>query len=63
MRTLRKIVAIVLCIGLLSGATSCVVFVKRDNGNHKGWFKNPNNPHNPMSTNPGKSKGNSKKNK
>ena len=21
--------------------------VKKDNGKHKGWYKNPNNPHNP----------------
>lgn len=21
--------------------------IKKDNGNHYGWYKNPNNPHNP----------------
>jgi hypothetical protein len=30
---------------------------KHDNGNHKGWYKNNNNPHHPNSTNPGKVKG------
>lgn len=59
---LFKTVAIhLLCIGLLSSATSCFVFVRKDNGLHKGWNKNPKNPHNPNSTNPGKSKDNSKK--
>jgi hypothetical protein len=39
--------------------TSCVVVtpgVKKDNGKHKGWYKNRNNPHNPKSTNPGHGK-------
>lgn len=47
----------VLCIGLLLNLTSCLVLVNKDNGKHKGWYKNPNNPHHPNSTNPGKSKG------
>lgn len=37
-------------------STRCTV-VKHDNGKHKGWFKNPNNPHNPLHAskgNPGK---------
>ena len=41
-----------LCTMLLFSAASCAVFVKKDNGQHKGWYKNSNNPH---STNPGKS--------
>jgi hypothetical protein len=61
MKTFRTIAFIVLCIGLLFGATSCVVLVKEDNGKHKGWFKNSNNPHHPDNTNPGKSKGNPRK--
>jgi len=40
---------------LLFAATSCVV-VRKDNGKHRGWFKNRNNPHHPRTTNPGKSK-------
>ncbi|NDK56984.1 hypothetical protein [Pontibacter fetidus] len=35
---------------------------RKDNGLHKGWYKNPNNPHHPNTTNPGhtKSKGKGK---
>lgn len=29
---------------------------KKDNGLHKGWYKNPNNPHHPNTTNPGHTK-------
>lgn len=40
---------------------------KKDNGLHKGWYKNPNNPHHPNTTNPGHTKqngqGNGKKGK
>ena len=28
----------------------------KDNGLHKGWYKNPNNPHHPRTTNPGHTK-------
>jgi hypothetical protein len=37
---------------------------RKDNGLHKGWYKNPNNPHHPRTTNPGhtKHKGNGKGN-
>lgn len=51
-----------LSFGLLLNGTSCIVFVKKDNGKHLGWYKNPKNPHNPSSPNkpsnvsPGKSK-------
>ncbi|RAU84474.1 hypothetical protein DP923_01040 [Pontibacter arcticus] len=30
--------------------------IKKDNGNHKGWYKNPNNPHHLHTTNPGHTK-------
>lgn len=33
---------------------------RKDNGLHKGWYKNPNNPHHPNTTNPGHTKGKSK---
>jgi hypothetical protein len=66
MKTFRKAAILVLCMWLLIGLTSCAVFVTRndgkrvsdtrDNGKHKGWFKNPNNPHNPHTTNPGQKK-------
>lgn len=60
MKIIRKIIVIILCAGLLFGYTSCAVFVVKDNGKHKGWYKNSNNPHHPKSTNPGHSKGHSK---
>lgn len=48
-------------------STSCVRIgvTKKDNGKHKGWFKNRHNPHHPNSNNPGHNKkdnpGNKKK--
>jgi hypothetical protein len=61
MKTIRTVVIFVMCIGLLFSATACVVMTPKDNGNHKGWYKNSNNPHHPNSTNPGKSQGHQKK--
>ena len=58
MRTLRILVLLALCFGFLFSTTSCVVFVKKDNGKHKGWTKNDNNPNNSNSEN---SKGKHKK--
>jgi hypothetical protein len=60
-KTLEIVVVLILCIVFLFNATSCFVLVKKENGKHQGWYKNPNNPHNPNSTNPGKSKGNQHK--
>ena len=63
MKTFRTIVTLVLCIGLLSGATSCAVFVKKDNGKHMGWQKTPKKPpvhRNHHITNAGKTKVNPK---
>lgn len=40
---------LVLYLGLTFSLTGCYVTGKKDNGNHKGWFKNTNNPHNPKS--------------
>jgi hypothetical protein len=64
MKSLRAISILVLCIMFLFASSSCVVLVRKDNGLHKGWFKNPGNPHNPHNTHfikQGRSKGNSKK--
>jgi hypothetical protein len=70
---MKTFAALILCIGFLFSATSCAVFVvrdpgryvyvqKTDNGNHKGWYKNPNNPHHqPSNSNPGMHKGKPKK--
>jgi hypothetical protein len=59
MKTFKTIAILVFCIGLLFSATSCAVIVKKDNGKHSGWHKNPKKPpvhHNHHITNPGKSK-------
>jgi hypothetical protein len=49
---------LVLIIILLTGCDSAVILTstntKHDNGNHKGWYKNPNNPHNPAHGNTSK---------
>lgn len=65
MKKSRKVVLLALFICSLFGLTSCAVFVtrdagrqssyKKDNGLHKGWFKNTNNPKHINSTNPGQS--------
>lgn len=61
MKTVKYIIAFVLTSILFLGQTSCIGVYRKDNGKHKGWFKNPNNPHHPNSTNPGKAKGKGKK--
>ncbi|HAM08916.1 MAG: hypothetical protein A2X05_08435 [Bacteroidetes bacterium GWE2_41_25] len=61
MKTLKTIFALLFCIALLSGTSSCVVYSRHDNGNHKGWYKNQQNPHHPYSANPGNSNGKSRK--
>ncbi|MFT2007518.1 hypothetical protein ACMA1I_02490 [Pontibacter sp. 13R65] len=43
---------------LEDGRNARVGGVKKDNGLHKGWYKNPNNPHHPRTTNPGHTKKN-----
>jgi hypothetical protein len=55
MRILKTISALSLLTGLLFGNFSCIM-VKSDNGRHLGWYKNRNNPHHPLSTNPGHTK-------
>jgi len=60
-KTFRIIAILLLCMGLLFSTTSCIVFVKKDNGRHKGWYKNSNNPHNHHITNPGKYNGKTRK--
>ena len=46
-----------LLLTFLSGQISCIVHHDHGRGKQKGWHKNPNNPHHPGSTNPGKGKG------
>ncbi|MBK7133631.1 MAG: hypothetical protein IPH69_12660 [Bacteroidales bacterium] len=61
MKAIKMASVLVLCALFLLSTTSCVVLVKKDNGNHKGWYKNPKNPHNPNYLDLGNRKGNKKK--
>jgi hypothetical protein len=57
MKILKLFSALVLSTGLMIGVNSCSVHIfKKDSGKHKGWYKNPNNPHHPNTTNPGHTK-------
>ena len=48
----RHILCMVLVLSISFACTRKTVVVqqKKDNGKHKGWYKNPNNPHHPAST-------------
>lgn len=64
MKTPKSIITIVLFSISLTTSTSCLVVHRTDSGNngkHKGWYKNSNNPHHPNSTNPGNGNSNGKK--
>lgn len=71
MKTFKSLIALILFSVILTGFSSCLVLRTTehgDNGNHRGWYKNSNNPHNPNTTNPGNGNngngyGNGKKNK
>lgn len=58
MKALKALLGITITVALMLSQTSCLV-VRTDNGKHKGWYKNRNNPHNPATTNPGHTKGKS----
>ena len=60
MKIIVRLLALTVCFTYLISATSCAVIMPKDSGLHKGWFKNPNNPHNPATTNPGKNAGKKK---
>jgi hypothetical protein len=47
------ILILAVAFALTGTFTACVV--KKDNGKHKGWYKNPKNPHHPASTKGGAS--------
>jgi len=53
---LLNLIILTLCLTFLFSATSCLVLVRKDNGKHRGWFKNSNS--HPRHTKPGKAKGN-----
>jgi len=63
----RRIRFIIVCLSsiLFITFTSCgsIQPVSHDQGNHNGWYKNPNNPHNPDTVKTEKQTGNSKKTK
>lgn len=44
MKILKSLVYLALFIGMLYGATSCVVVQKRDHGKHYGWNKHSHHP-------------------
>lgn len=45
---MRRTICLLLMIVTGFAAVSCAT-VRHDNGKHKGWYKNPNNPHHPLS--------------
>ncbi|MES2589208.1 MAG: hypothetical protein V4622_09515 [Bacteroidota bacterium] len=47
MKKVAKLLSLVLFVGFLLNLQACVVVHKKDNGKHKGWYKNKRNPHNP----------------
>jgi hypothetical protein len=47
---------LIICLGILLMGSSCAFIVHQDSGKHAGWYKNQHNPHNPVTTNPGKQK-------
>lgn len=57
MKIFKTISIMSLSVFLVINLTSCFIVLEKENGKHKGWYKNPNNPHHPETTNPGKSKG------
>jgi len=61
MKTLKVVSLLVLGLGLLFSTSSCAVFVRHDNGRHRGQYQNLNSPNQPKHMNPGHQKGKSKK--
>ncbi|MBA3681355.1 MAG: hypothetical protein H0W73_09355 [Bacteroidetes bacterium] len=57
MNLFKSVAILILLTAFVFGNSSCVVY-RKDNGNHRGWYKNPNNPHHPATTNPGNGNGN-----
>lgn len=45
---MRKLICALLIISAGLAGVSCAS-TRHDNGKHKGWYKNPNNPHHPLS--------------
>ena len=59
MKLFKSIFALFFVAIILNSLSSCIVLHPHrnsgNNGKHKGWYKNSNNPHNPNTTNPGHS--------
>lgn len=53
-------IAVLMIVALSANLSGCYVTTKQkpktNNGKHKGWYKNTNNPHHPQTTNPGHTK-------
>jgi hypothetical protein len=49
MKKLKVFIPIILSMIIMLNLTSCFLILndKKDNGQHRGWYKNQNNPHNP----------------
>jgi hypothetical protein len=60
MKSFKSASILVSVLFFLWAAASCAVIVREDNGSHKGWNKNSNNPHHNNSANPGKGNKNNK---
>ena len=58
---MRKLIELIVLSAFIAATiSSCAVIItpKKDQGKHKGWFKNRHNPHHPNSDNPGHQKKN-----
>jgi ABC-type oligopeptide transport system substrate-binding subunit len=61
MHLLKKLTFVLSFCLLVLGASSCVGFVVKDSSKQKkGWYMNSHNPHHPLTTNPGHTKGKKK---
>jgi len=54
MKIIKKLAVLILCSGLIFGASSCIVLTKHDNGRHNGLHKSARKSHHPKkSAHPG----------
>ena len=60
MKAIKIILPLVLSMIIVLNLSSCFLVLndKKDNGHHKGWYKNPNNPHHPNTNKNGNGHGN-----
>ena len=43
MKAIKILLPLVLSMIIVLNLTSCFLVLRKDNGNHKGWYKNPGN--------------------